>query len=209
MPEVRSFSLHVLIRVPVSTDGVIKTSSHPRKNERSSLSDVRCARRGAALRLVSLYTPIRDQHPMFIRSRRLLRAASATAFAITFSVLGATSAVADWTKLPLPPLAQSFATYRAAHTPAGLLVYASNNDLDVQTSFGAAELADSANVGTWWPSDVAVRGTVGAIGSGDFIGGTISLFDAVNLATAFTPIAWVNIQNYSLEFRDTAGLYVG
>lgn len=146
---------------------------------------------------------------MFIRSRRFLRAASATAFVFTLSALGST-AVAEWTTLSLPPLAQSYATYRAAHTPEGLLVYGSNNALDLQTSFGSAPLNHYSQAGTWFPSDVAVFGaTFGAIGSGDFSGGSISLFDPSNLATAFTPIAGVDLQSYSLEFRDAAGLYVG
>ncbi|MGV3533277.1 MAG: PEP-CTERM sorting domain-containing protein [Chthoniobacteraceae bacterium] len=145
---------------------------------------------------------------MFIRSRRLLRAASASTLVFTSALLG-TQAVAEWTTFSLPPLAQDYASYRTAHLADGNLVYASNDDLDLQTNFKEASLVDYANAGTWYPSDVAVRGNVGAIGNGAFVGGTISLFDPANVATAFTPIAGVNIQNYSLEFRDAQGLYVG
>lgn len=145
---------------------------------------------------------------MFIRSRRFLRAVSACAVVSTFSLLAPTG-VAEWTTFSLPPLAQSFATFRAAHTLDGQLVYASNNDLDLQSAFGQAALADYTNAGTWFPSDVAIRGNLGAIGNGVFAGGTISLFDPTNLATTFAPIPGVDLQNYSLEFRDSQGLFVG
>lgn len=145
---------------------------------------------------------------MFNRSRRLFRAASASTIVFTSALLGS-QAVAEWTTFSLPPLAQPFATYRAAHLTDGRLVYASNDDLDLQVAFGAGAISDYENAGTWFPSDVAVRGNVGAIGNGVFTGGTISLFDPTNLATTFTPIAGVNLQNYSLEFRNDQGLYVG
>ncbi len=148
---------------------------------------------------------------MITRSQRLLRAASFSTIAL-FAGLASTAfgslSVGQWTKLSLPPLAQPFGTYRAAHTPEGLLVYGSNNDLDRQATFGSAVLEDFANASVWDPSDVAVfSATLGALGGGVFPGGNVLLFDPSNLATPFTQIA--ALQNYSMEFRDANGLYVG
>jgi len=141
------------------------------------------------------------------KTTRFLWKASAAACAAT--LLASTSLHAAWTSFNLPPLSQSFGSYWAGHMSDGRLVYGSNSDLDLQSSFGSSTLLDYNNAGTWDPSALAIfSNSIGAIGQGTFGASSIYLFDPSNLATGFTAISGVTIQNYGLAFRDSSSLYV-
>ncbi len=141
------------------------------------------------------------------KTTRFLRKALAAAFAAT--LLASASLHAAWTSMNLPPLSQSFGSYWAGHLSDGRLVFGSNNDLDLQSSFGSAPLLDYSNAGTWDPSGLAIfSNSLGAIGQGTFGASSIYLFDPSNLATGFTAISGVTIQNYGLAFRNSTSLYV-
>lgn len=117
---------------------------------------------------------------------------------------------AAWTTLSLPPLSQSFGSYQMGHLPDGRLVYGSSNDLDVQTTFGAASLGDYANALAWDPSGVAIYNSLlGAVGRGTSGSSPIYLFNPSDLNSGFTAITGISIQNYSLTFRNDGHLYVG
>jgi hypothetical protein len=132
--------------------------------------------------------------------------------ATTLSVALLTSRVqAAWTSVALPPLSQNFGSYRMGHLTDGSLVYGSNNDLDLQQGgIASSVFGDYTNALPWDPSSVAIfSNTLGAIGQGTFGASAIYTFNPSNLATPFTPIPGVSIQNYSVAFRDATSLYIG
>lgn len=121
---------------------------------------------------------------------------------------------AAWTSLDLPPLPVSFGNYQMGHLPDGRLVFGTSGDLDRQTTFqtfGPVLLEDYTGAQSWDPSAVAIHSsTLGVIGAGGFFGPSpLYVFDPSNLATPFTTIPNVALQNYSVLFRDAASLYVG
>jgi hypothetical protein len=117
---------------------------------------------------------------------------------------------ADWTTIPLPPLAATFSSYQMGHLPDGRLVYGSQNDLDRQSSFGSSTLLDYTTAGSWDPSDIAVfSDTLAVLGQGTFAASKLFRFDPSQIGTGFTEIAGGPLQNYSLSFYDAASLLVG
>ncbi len=145
---------------------------------------------------------------MQIRSRFLREAFSIAALAASFFT---STLDAAWTSLTLPNVPNTFGSYQAANLPDGRLLYASKDALGRQTTFGSSPLDAFQNPQSWDPSDVTVFGnTVGVIGVGGFFGtSAIYRFDPMNLATPFTAIPGVTLQNYTLVMRDAASLYVG
>lgn len=136
------------------------------------------------------------------------------AFAGALLTLALAPARAAWTSLDLPPLPVLFGNYQMGHLPDGRLVFGTSGDLVRQTAFqtsGAAMLEDYTGALSWDPSAVAIHSTtLGVIGAGGFFGpSALYVFDPSNLATPFTPIPSVALQNYSVLFRDAASLYVG
>lgn len=140
-----------------------------------------------------------------------------TGFAAVVSSVAAfhgQNARAAWTALDLPTLSTTFGSYQMAHLPDGRLVYGTDNDIDRQTTFqtsGAVAFDDYANAGAWYPSAVAVfSNTLGVVGEGSFSGAShLYVFDPSNLATPFTAIPSVTLQDYAFVFRDASSLYVG
>jgi len=145
--------------------------------------------------------------------RPLHRLAGLFAAAGSVLLLGAVSARAAWTSLSLPNLTVDFGSYQMAQLSDGRLVFATDSDIDRQTAFqisGAASLEDYANAVSWVPSSVSVfSDTLGVVGKGSFGASQLFTFDPSNLATPFTPIPNVSLQDYTVLFRDASSLYVG
>lgn len=123
-------------------------------------------------------------------------------------------AQADWTTFDLPAL-NGYSTIMA-HRSDGTLIYGTSNDLDFQTAFqtsGPISFGQYTNVGggnSWDPSAISLfSNTLGVIGEGKGVASSIYVFDPSNLATPFTAIPNVTLQNYNVLFRDATGLYVG
>jgi hypothetical protein len=145
---------------------------------------------------------------MQIRSRFRREAVLLTALAVT---LVTSTLEAAWSSFSLPNLPNFYGAYQAAHLPDGRLVYGSENGLAEQTTFGSSALSNFQFPQTWDPSDVAIfSNTVGVVSVGGFSGPSgIYKFDPSNLATPFTAIPGLALQNYSVAFRNSASLYVG
>jgi hypothetical protein len=120
---------------------------------------------------------------------------------------------AAWTSLALPDLGTDFGSYHMGHTADGRLIYGSDNDLDRQVGFqlsGAVALTDYQNAGVWFPSSVSLfNDTLGVVGQGAYGASQIYVFNPSDLATPFTAIPNVTLQDYSVLFRDASSLYVG
>lgn len=135
-------------------------------------------------------------------------AALCAAFVLAFTPLRAA-----WTSLSLPDLPVDFGSYQMAHLADGRLIYATDGDIDRQATFqstGAVVLEDFTNALPWFPSSVSIfSDTLGVVGKGNFGASQLYTFDPSNLATPFTPIPNVTLQDYSVLFRDANSLYVG
>lgn len=137
----------------------------------------------------------------------------ACAFVCTGAIV-APSLHATFTEMPLPPLAQDFGSYRMDHLSDGRLIYATNDQLNRQSTFQSAGTVSLQNytgkgAANWYPSAVAIHSdSLGVIGKGDFPMSNVYVFDPSNLATPFTPIAGVTRQDYALAFRDASGIYL-
>lgn len=130
-------------------------------------------------------------------------------------LLGGQSALhASWTVETLPSLPVDFASYRAAQMSNGSVIYGTSNQLSRGSATGSPFSLQSytgAGAGTPWdPSSISLYSdTLGAIGAGTFGPSSIYLFNPSDLATSFTPISSLSLQNYTIAFRDANSLFVG
>jgi len=125
------------------------------------------------------------------------------------SFLAGANLHADWTTFSLPPLSQSFGSYWMGHMADGRLVYGSSNAIARESVFGSGALVPYSNAGSWDPSSVSLLSdNLGVVGQGTFGPSSLYLFNPSNLATGFTAITGVSIQNYNVVFRDSTSLYV-
>lgn len=133
------------------------------------------------------------------------------------ALLGGThSSFGAWISLSLPNLASTFASYQMDNLDDGRLVFGTTNQLYRQTTFQttgtSVSLSPYTNISpnTWSPSSISLLDdTHGVIGIGSGAPGQIYTFNPSNLATSFTAIPGTTIQDYSLLYRDSAGIYVG
>lgn len=111
--------------------------------------------------------------------------------------------------LPALPATTAYPSFQPGELPDGRLIYGTQNSLYEQGAFGGSSFASFNNPQSWDPSSITVYdATHAAIGSGTGSASSIYLFNPSNLATAFTAVP-LNLQNYTLAYRDATSLYVG
>lgn len=170
------------------------------------MRDPRAARMCVSCRVDLVSRTMTPTHHIIIRMLKTLTASLllAAAHALLMSPVSAA-----WTSFSLPPLSQGFGSYWMEHLADGRVLYASNNDLDRQTTFGISGLDDYANALTWDPSTITLLSdSLGAIGVGGFGPSPIYVFDPSSLSTGFNAIPGISIQSYSMAFRDAGSLLV-
>src|SRR3954469_14071356 len=146
------------------------------------------------------------------QSRILTWRGGASLLAAAALALLCSSAQAQFTLINLPnlPTTTSFPSFQPDELPDGRLVYGTKDSLFEQNNFGGSGLSSFSSPQSWDPSYIDILdSTHAAIGRGTFGASAIYLFNPSNLATSFTAIPGVTLQNYSLAFRDSTSLYVG